>query len=830
MIQVVANDDDDSTENKRIDFSIISGNVADVFQIEPSTGEIIVTSALDREKQANYSLTVQATDRGIPQRSSTSIVKILVSDINDNKPIFDMKNYSVKVNESIEPGEKLISVHAFDADSGENRRIVYSILSGNNNDLFHIDPANGIIIVNESLDYEKANVHNLLVKATDSCVDKNSRQSALVPLTVNLLDVNEFTPRFHVMMYFEEIEEKQDPGHFVFTAAADDLDGGEFGIVEYNIIDPSKYFTINNKTGEVRTTVIFTYNANSSHTPYIFNVTASDKQGRVAKVPASVTVIEKKNNVLVFTQASYTFIVPGNAKKGHYIGAVTANDPGGGSISYRLEQSHEYVDINATTGGLYVIKDLQSQDSQVRKRRSLSDHEFADSLVIVASTGQQSKTVIVRMDIDRTCPGCAIPVSQSAGLSTALILVIVFAIIAVILIAIFVVLYLRSRQKRQKNPAHYSYDSSFDSLSVQPPPPPLHELPPAYNDVHSGRNTTSCDISNVSHSASSGHGSVEEEDEEIRMINATNVQSGKGLVRGQMPDSGIQQDDDALSEQSAQNHQEYFARLGIDTSKLKSSNKNVGSSVESMHQFSDEGGGEGDGTDNLPCDRKVNQQETDVIATTNLNSSQKYNTLGDTEPSHAGSLSSVVNSEEELSGSYNWDYLLDWGPQYQPLADVFAEIACLKDDAIVPKKQPTKIVPQKPNNTSLNTQPKSFPPPIITDIPPMGKLASSSKRKNRDGSESSSSSCVTANSARTSQLTSLPSLPRSPISHDSSYTTPLFSPSFTPNLSPLGTRSPSISPLVTPKVGSSDSGTPRQTQQPTLVLDGFHHSEQEQYI
>ena len=31
----------------------------------------------------------------------------------------------------------------------------------------------------------------------------------------------------------------------------------------------------------------------------------------------------------------------------------------------------------------------------------------------------------------------------------------------------------------------------------------------------------------------------------------------------------------------------------------------------------------------------------------------------------------MVHSEEEVAGSYNWDYLLDWGPQYQPLQHVF---------------------------------------------------------------------------------------------------------------------------------------------------------------
>lgn len=57
------------------------------------------------------------------------------------------------------------------------------------------------------------------------------------------------------------------------------------------------------------------------------------------------------------------------------------------------------------------------------------------------------------------------------------------------------------------------------------------------------------------------------------------------------------------------------------------------------------------------------------------------NVQGTHHPSMTGSLSSIVHSEEELTGSYNWDYLLDWGPQYQPLAHVFSEIARLKDDA-----------------------------------------------------------------------------------------------------------------------------------------------------
>ena len=107
---------------------------------------------------------------------------------------------------------------------------------------------------------------------------------------------------------------------------------------------------------------------------------------------------------------------------------------------------------------------------------------------------------------------------------------------------------------------------------------------------------------------------------------------------------------------------------------------------------------------------------------------------------------SIVHSEEEVAGSYNWDYLLDWGPQYQPLAHVFHEISALKDES----------------GTS-----ESRVPPIITCRPPRHVHA---------------------------PLQSNVSHARSPLSHEMMSQSAM-SPSFSPALSPLATRSPSISPL-----------------------------------
>ena len=129
---------------------------------------------------------------------------------------------------------------------------------------------------------------------------------------------------------------------------------------------------------------------------------------------------------------------------------------------------------------------------------------------------------------------------------------------------------------------------------------------------------------------------------------------------------------------------------------------------------------------------------------------------------------SIVHSEEEVAGSYNWDYLLDWGPQYQPLAHVFHEISALKDES-------------GPGPESRHV------PPIMTSRPPRHVHAPLQSHV----------------SAHTQA--------RSPLSHEMMAAQSAMSPSFSPALSPLATRSPSISPLgVAPVVPamSGRSGAP----------------------
>lgn len=75
------------------------------FSINPSTGQIITSSLLDREDRANYKLLVVATDGGQPQGlSSSAIVSVTVADINDNPPRFHHHPYVTHIPTSTAAG------------------------------------------------------------------------------------------------------------------------------------------------------------------------------------------------------------------------------------------------------------------------------------------------------------------------------------------------------------------------------------------------------------------------------------------------------------------------------------------------------------------------------------------------------------------------------------------------------------------------------------------------------------------------------------------------------------------------------------------------------
>ena len=104
VVAVVSADDQD---NDFLTYSIISGNIANKFQIDSETGELTLVGKLDREEVSSYTLTIAASDDYNVDKT-TLIIDVL--DANDNAPQPAMTEYQVHIPEDARPGTFLTKV------------------------------------------------------------------------------------------------------------------------------------------------------------------------------------------------------------------------------------------------------------------------------------------------------------------------------------------------------------------------------------------------------------------------------------------------------------------------------------------------------------------------------------------------------------------------------------------------------------------------------------------------------------------------------------------------------------------------------------------------
>ncbi|XP_078116772.1 protocadherin alpha-9-like [Sander vitreus] len=136
---------------------------------------LVVDGALDRETMTEYNVIIVATDEGTPPLSSTNIVTVHVSDVNDNPPRFTEPLINVYVKENSPVGAVIKTVTAVDVDISQNGQVSYSFLQSNSNSvplstLVNINSETGDIVSLQSFNYEELNTFQFKVQATDSGV------------------------------------------------------------------------------------------------------------------------------------------------------------------------------------------------------------------------------------------------------------------------------------------------------------------------------------------------------------------------------------------------------------------------------------------------------------------------------------------------------------------------------------------------------------------------------------------------------------------------------------------------------------------------------------
>ncbi|KAM6923458.1 protocadherin alpha-3-like [Xenentodon cancila] len=267
---------------------------------------LVVSGSLDRETTAEYNVTIVANDEGTPSLSSTTVVNIKVSDVNDNPPRFSEPILDVYVRENSPVGAVIKTVFAVDADVGENGQISYSFLQSNNNPLHsssmvNINSETGDIISLQSFNYEEMKTFQFKVQARDSGVPPLSSN---VTVNVFILDENDNSPAIlapysdHGSAYTETIPYSTEVGYFVAKIRAVDADAGYNALLSYHLTEPkgNNLFRIGTSTGEIRTKRRMSDNDLKSH-PLVVLVSDNGEPSLSATVSIDVTVVESTADI-----------------------------------------------------------------------------------------------------------------------------------------------------------------------------------------------------------------------------------------------------------------------------------------------------------------------------------------------------------------------------------------------------------------------------------------------------------------------------------------------------------------------------------------------------
>ncbi|XP_066573636.1 protocadherin alpha-8-like [Amia ocellicauda] len=262
---------------------------------------LVVGGALDRESASQYNVTITAADEGTPPLSSTSVITVHVSDVNDNAPRFAAPVLEVYVKENNPVGSVIYTVSAIDPDLNENAQVTYSLLETSTNGMsaavvISVNSASGDVYSMQTFNYEEVKTFQFQVQATDAGVPP---QSSNVTVSVFILDENDNSPGIlppyseHGSGNTEHIPYSAEAGYFVAKIRAVDADCGYNALLSYHIVEPKRtdLFRISTSTGEIRTKRRLSENDLKTH-PLVILVSDSGEPSLSATVSIDVVAVE----------------------------------------------------------------------------------------------------------------------------------------------------------------------------------------------------------------------------------------------------------------------------------------------------------------------------------------------------------------------------------------------------------------------------------------------------------------------------------------------------------------------------------------------------------
>lgn len=137
------------------------------------------------------------------------MVKIQVTDVNDNRPSFYPREYNVSLREggaSFSATTPVVAVAASDPDSGRFGTVTYKIVAGNDAGLFRIERGTGEIFVSRPslLSTRSQPYHRLNISATDGGGLRSSNDAEVF---ISIIDSAQRPPIFEHPRYSFSVKE-----------------------------------------------------------------------------------------------------------------------------------------------------------------------------------------------------------------------------------------------------------------------------------------------------------------------------------------------------------------------------------------------------------------------------------------------------------------------------------------------------------------------------------------------------------------------------------------------------------------------------------------------
>ncbi len=342
---------------------IISESNTKYFDVDQTSGALVVKQTMDRESMCGGSLHCHARIQiSLQNPLEMHSVSVKIVDVNDNAPHFQSRNTSLEISEAAAPGTTFRLESAHDPDVGVNSLRAY-FLSQNDCFMLKVETKSDgskipILVLNKPLDREKTSSFKLILTAVDGGSPEKSGNSAIF---INVLDVNDNAPQFHNPTKRITLLENSPHRTLVTTLNASDADHGQNGEISYtfdkytadNVL---KLFSVDSVTGEVRVTGLVDHELAN-----IYDVTVLARDKGIPPMEGScnikIEIIDVNDNTPTISINVVSPVISENERSGTVIALIKVKDedPGkNGEVSVHIPYGLPFK-MNTPYKGLFTL-------------------------------------------------------------------------------------------------------------------------------------------------------------------------------------------------------------------------------------------------------------------------------------------------------------------------------------------------------------------------------------------------------------------------------------------------------------------------------------------